>query len=401
MIRSIRAALAAALLSVTLLPLGAAPASAQTRCGFVLGFAAIRTLIGGNVVGDCRENEHFDPATGNVAQASTGGLLVWRKADNWTAFTDGFRTWVNGPLGLQQRLNTQRYAWEADAAGFPAPIPAAHVTPAASDPASPVLAWYYPQFSQGTATDMRNAAAAGIDALIVSETGAIDLAPFASAARAAGTHVALGLEPQQHPSADALVNRLRSVLSTYGSDGGYLRYQGKPVIVFWNLPSVPRYAGQSAQQTWQSIRDRVDPNRTSIWVAEGGDTNAATGTLSYMPAFDALHLYSVAWDADPGRALAGWASRLRSYDAGKLWVATVMPGGYYGSGSNPANWSQRDRANGSYYRAAWQGAIATAPAMVIVTSFNETRELTEIHATGAWGSLYLDLTREMATAWHG
>src|SRR5688572_30055436 len=53
-----------------------------------------------------------------------------------------------------------------------APLPAAPVALAASDVAAPVLAWYYPQFSQGLAIDIRNAAAARIDALIVSETGA-------------------------------------------------------------------------------------------------------------------------------------------------------------------------------------------------------------------------------------
>lgn len=40
--------------------------------------------------------------------------MVWRKADNWTAFTDGHRTWINGPNGLQQRLNIERFAWEPD-----------------------------------------------------------------------------------------------------------------------------------------------------------------------------------------------------------------------------------------------------------------------------------------------
>ena len=44
----------------------------------------------------------------------TGGLLVWRKADNHTAFTDGHHTWVNGPIGLQKRLNAERYPWEPD-----------------------------------------------------------------------------------------------------------------------------------------------------------------------------------------------------------------------------------------------------------------------------------------------
>src|SRR5262249_21138217 len=35
--------------------------------------------------------------------------------DNFTAFTDGARTWVNGPFGLQQRLNTERFDWEGAA----------------------------------------------------------------------------------------------------------------------------------------------------------------------------------------------------------------------------------------------------------------------------------------------
>ncbi len=26
--------------------------------------------------------------------------MAWRKADNWTAFTNGYKTWLNGPNGL-------------------------------------------------------------------------------------------------------------------------------------------------------------------------------------------------------------------------------------------------------------------------------------------------------------
>ncbi len=40
--------------------------------------------------------------------------LVWRKADNVTTFTDGYRTWLKGPQGIQQRLNSQRFPWEPD-----------------------------------------------------------------------------------------------------------------------------------------------------------------------------------------------------------------------------------------------------------------------------------------------
>jgi len=41
--------------------------------------------------------------------------MAWRKADNWTAFTNGYLTWINGPTGLVNRLNTDRFSWEAPA----------------------------------------------------------------------------------------------------------------------------------------------------------------------------------------------------------------------------------------------------------------------------------------------
>src|SRR5262249_53371322 len=139
-------------------------------------------------------------------------------------------------------------------------------------PLAPVLAWYYPQFSQGLQTDVQNAAAAGVDALIVSETGATDLAPYLDAVRGTGLRVALGVEPR-YSSPEALVQRLADVLAGRGTDSGYLRYEGRPVLVFWNLPAVPRLPGQTAQQTWAAIRQRVDPARTSLWIGEGGDPN--------------------------------------------------------------------------------------------------------------------------------
>jgi hypothetical protein len=92
-------------------------------CRFVLGFARLRELVGPPTVGDCLEDEHHNPENGDGLQRTTGGLLVWRKADNFTAFTDGHRSWVNGPYGLQTRLNTERFAWEAPVvAGVPEPV---------------------------------------------------------------------------------------------------------------------------------------------------------------------------------------------------------------------------------------------------------------------------------------
>ena len=105
---------------------GAASAGAQALpqpaapCQFVLGFGTLRDLVGGGKVGDCLENQRFVP-NGNAEQLTGGGLLVWRKADNWTAFTDGSRTWINGPYGLAERPNTELFSWEPRTSELPPP----------------------------------------------------------------------------------------------------------------------------------------------------------------------------------------------------------------------------------------------------------------------------------------
>lgn len=117
-----RAALAIALV---LLGLPLAPAAHADGCQYVLGFKTLYTLIP-RIVGQCLDDQQFDPANGDALQHTTNGLLVWRKADNHTAFTDGFHTWVNGPNGLEARLNTTRFPWEPNPDRLPV-VPDAYV----------------------------------------------------------------------------------------------------------------------------------------------------------------------------------------------------------------------------------------------------------------------------------
>lgn len=79
---------------------------------FILGFATLAEILGEDIVGQPIENERHNPENGDGLQMTTKGLMVWRKADNWTAFTDGYRTCINGPYGLQERLNTEFFDWE-------------------------------------------------------------------------------------------------------------------------------------------------------------------------------------------------------------------------------------------------------------------------------------------------
>jgi hypothetical protein len=131
--------LALAFALVPLLALAGQPArpAQAASCEFVLGFQALHSLIP-TIVGSCLDDETHNAVNGDGLQATAGangaggGLLVWRKADNWTAYTDGYWTWINGPSGVQKRLNTQRFCWEADSPGYPL-VPG---TPACQPPQS-------------------------------------------------------------------------------------------------------------------------------------------------------------------------------------------------------------------------------------------------------------------------
>ena len=114
---------------------------------FVLGFKALADQIP-DVVGTPLENEHYG-ANGDSLQQTSNGLLAWRKADNWTAFTNGSMTWVNGPNGIQERANSDRFPWENDdrsqvqasqqsvALSPAAPAPTAQPTEAPKAPPAP------------------------------------------------------------------------------------------------------------------------------------------------------------------------------------------------------------------------------------------------------------------------
>lgn len=148
----------AVLILSTLLTAMGGTALAQPVPESHLGFMALADQIP-EVVGQPLENEHWG-ANGDSLQQTTTGLMVWRKADNWTAFTNESRTWVNGPYGVMERGNEQRFEWEggSPASQASAPQPTQPATPtsvptAASIPAAlqapvpgsaPPLAWSWP-----------------------------------------------------------------------------------------------------------------------------------------------------------------------------------------------------------------------------------------------------------------
>lgn len=83
-----------------------------------------------------------------------------------------------------------------------------------------------------------------------------------------------------------------------------------------------------------------------------------------------------------------------------LWGARVHDGvvqigpGYDDSAVPGRHTPRREREQGNFYRASWRRAVAARPSLVLIETWNELHEGTEICPTRECGSLYLDITRE-------
>lgn len=107
-----RLAVPAAIVVVLLGAIAPLPLAWAQTCEFQSGFKTLHDLLP-DAVGSCLENERATAE--GTQQRTTGGLLVWRQADNWTAFTDGYRTWSIGLQGLQQQSNATSFGWQRSA----------------------------------------------------------------------------------------------------------------------------------------------------------------------------------------------------------------------------------------------------------------------------------------------
>lgn len=281
-----------------------------------------------------------------------------------------------------------------------------------------VLAFYYAWYDQGTWTSglpadqpaqpyassdpatverhVNQAQAAGIDALIQSWYGPqeannqteTNFRMLLDVAAAKGFRAGADFETDGpfFPDQASVVDALRYLLTVHAQHPAYLRHAAKPVVFFWRQQ-------RFSVDEWAAIRAQIDPNRDSLWIAEGVD-------IAYQAVFDGHHLYSIAWSPDVERTLADWGFRVRRYEADndveRLWVATVMPA-YDDTRTGRADAFSVDRQDGGYYRQAWSAAMGSKPDWIVITSFNEWVEGTMIEPSLTYGNQYLDLTRDLAT----
>jgi len=208
-------------------------------------------------------------------------------------------------------------------------------------------------------------------------------------------------------SEQAIIDAVNHVLANWGQHPNYLRLGGRPVILFTDMPR-PWGSEAAALGGWTRIRQAADPNHNAIWMAEGLVT-------TYNPLFDGLYVYRIdhrdypqSWLKQPR-----WANALRAVErrgnlplGGLYFADTIAPGFDDTRSANaasdlraPAPPFARDRRNGGYYADTYSVIPQTNGDFLLVKSFNEWIEGTEIEPGASYGDLYLNLTCEYANGY--
>jgi hypothetical protein len=221
------------------------------------------------------------------------------------------------------------------------------------------------------------AQSAGIDGFVLNR--ASDLAVLLPLARAANFSISLQAAGDE--------SQVREFYK-YIDDPAILRYQGHPVLFFWQ-------SGTAGNDYWNNVRQNIDPDHNVLWIADGDNFNILEGV-----AWDGISPYAIAWSANPAQQLPNWSAKARNAAPGKLYIPPVSPG-CDDSLVRTATCVQ-DRADGAYYGATWRGALAAHPTWaIIVSTFNEWMESTQIEPSVQYGDQYLELTRQYADMFKG
>lgn len=226
------------------------------------------------------------------------------------------------------------------------------------------------------------------------------------AAADAGLGVSLHLEPI--PGRDAAVSRtaLVSLIDRFGEHPGLYRPDGRPLVFVYDsyLTPADEWSRLLDPDGDLSIRGTpYDAVMIGLWVeADHGEELARAG-------FDGMYSYFATDGFTFGSTTANWpdmAAFARS--RGLLFVPCVGPG-YADLRIRPWNTAnQRGREGGAYYERMVAAALAVAPPLIGLTSYNEWHEGTQIepaearalptftyHDYGERGpGGYLDMTRE-------
>ncbi|MEA3403938.1 MAG: glycoside hydrolase family 99-like domain-containing protein [Armatimonadota bacterium] len=196
-----------------------------------------------------------------------------------------------------------------------------------------------------------------------------------------------GREQVRHAVADLVY-----LLRRYGRDPAFLKVDARPVIFVYG-----RVMGQIPQAAWPEIITRVRERvgHDFLLIADGyRESNARL--------FDGVHTYNICgWvrrkplaeiHEDAEHSFTSAVELARQH--GKISCITVIPG--YDDTKIRDPGLVAERKGGDTYEALWQKAVEAGPDWVLITSWNEWHEGSEIEPSFEDGRKYLRLTARWA-----
>lgn len=253
---------------------------------------------------------------------------------------------------------------------------------------------------------VRQAKQAGIDAFIVSwwgkgtfEDGVVR--PILDGCAAGGVKACIYYEQVAKPGTpESVAAEFADFLKRYGGDPAYLKVardgRERPVVFIYG-----RALRQLGLKKWKAaaklIADADGPDPLLIADDFGDEAlSIFDGAHSYAPMGD-LHGALAKGETSQhwiDRAMPWWANHPR--DKGKISTITVFPG--YDDTKIRHPGMKLDRDGGRLYQTLWRAAANAGADWVLVTSFNEWHEGSEIEPSVEYGDRYLKLTAEGAAA---
>jgi len=249
------------------------------------------------------------------------------------------------------------------------------------------------------ARHMELAKRAGIDGFIVSWWGKGSFSDRAMSvildeAAKRGIEISVYYERTHRPGdPKAAVGDLLYILKSYGSHKAFQKLNKKPVIFIYG-----RAMGQLEKSRWASVLAEV--NRAY----PGGFVAIADGfSRTWARIFDGIHIYNCAGFLAKGpldEALNTVEKRYSDAIAlaenfARISAVTVIPG--YDDTKIRRPGLKVERLDGRLYKQMWDMAIKLDPDWVLITSFNEWHEGSEIDTSLEYGDLYIELTRRYSS----
>jgi glycoprotein endo-alpha-1,2-mannosidase len=187
----------------------------------------------------------------------------------------------------------------------------------------------------------------------------------------------------------AAIADLNYIVGKYGANSAYLHVAGKPVVFIYG-----RALRELSPAGWRAVVTQVRRDNPG-----GVALIAPAVSPAYVALFDGVATYNVTAytkNMTPTQ-LRAWARanypRMVAAAGHKISTVTVIPGFDDRELGRPAPRPVTPRWGGETYQVLWQEAIAAHPDYVLITSWNEWHEGSEIEPSLQYGSRILEETK--------